>query len=90
MGPMFTGSFQGLGNSSLGSNPFGSEMIPGLDSDLNSNQGMLSGVLQGQGLGSLGSLGQQSPMMKGTTSVERKHNLELLDTSYQNILTKQD
>ena len=41
--------------------------------------------------GQLGTLGQQAtPMMKDTTSSERRHNLEMLDASFHNILTKQD
>ena len=36
-------------------------------------------------------MGQQAPpMMKDTTQSERRHNLEMLDASFRNILTKQD
>lgn len=41
-------------------------------------------------LGPLGAMGQQPQLVKDTSSSERKHNLELLEASFLNILTKQD
>lgn len=41
--------------------------------------------------GSLGGVTQsQPPVMKDTSLSERKHNLDLLETSFKNILTMQD
>ena len=49
---------------------------------------MVGGI--GSGLGG-GQTGSQPPiMMKDTSLSERKHNLDLLETSFRNILTMQD
>jgi hypothetical protein len=83
MTPMFTNSFQGLGEPGKGN-----DLLPSLS--LNENGSSL--LLQGgdAGFSSLPGVGQTPLVTKDTTSSERRHNLELLEASFNNILTKQD
>lgn len=90
----------GSGQLFYGAPGAGSEGMGGLKSNTDlqlsgaglMNDGQSSALLQNPaGIGSLGGVTSQSPaIVKDTSLSERKHNLDLLETSFKNILTKQD
>ena len=80
MTPMFTNSFQGLGEPLKGN-----DLLPSIN--LNNGSSLLLDGVDG-GLSSLTGTSQAPLMTKDTTSSERRHNLELLEASFNNILTK--
>ncbi len=71
------------------SSPFDRQL--GGNNSMESDDGtsLLSGVgVMGAPFSQLGGLSQAPQIIKDMTNSERRHNLELLETSFKNILTK--